>query len=502
MMPKARCAAFLLPLLAFLSESRDAWAQTSPSVTLKGVSAGQVISGGLAIEAVPSWAVSRVDFLVDSTLVQRESASPYCMGGNTSGAPCTPWDSRTVADGAHTIKAVAVDSSGRQASASVSVTIRNGTSTSPPTGAQPSDADLRFFAGDDVRQTAVSMTGQRFKVNGTATYAGRYWGAVSLEGLLLNARMVNGIYDDLDGAPPSTMLPWDPRTNSQAFIAQLPRWKAKGLAGFTIGLQGGSNRCAGLSGDYQNVKGVTNNPYGTSGTRAFDDWYANRDSRYARYLARLGSVIRAADDQGLVVILSLFYFGQDQLLANEAAVIAAVDAVTTWVLRNKWTNALIEIANESDIYYQHAILRPTRVPELLRRVKERSSGTAGAHLPHRRLLVSVSGSGGYIPPDAWIHAADFVLLHGNGRSASGIKAMIDQVRQKSVWRAAPKPIVFNEDSTNLDNFRTAVRAQAGWGYFDDKGYQCVYGDGVRDRWSLGKATNPDYWPLLAEMTGH
>jgi Viral BACON domain len=45
------------------------------------------------------------------------------------------------------------------------------------------------------------------------------------------------------------------------------------------------------------------------------------------------------------------------------------------------------------------------------------------------------------------------------------------VRARSSWRAEPKPILFNEDSTNLANFDAAVAKGASWGYHDKGGYQ-------------------------------
>lgn len=363
----------------------------------------------------------------------------------------------------------------------------------------PTDPDLVYFAGDDAVDTAVSIEGEKFKINGSYVYPGGEWGGRQVEGLLLNSRMVNGIYDDMDGNPPSGMLPWDPTLNSKDFIAQMPNWKSEGLAGFTINMQGGSNRCNGLYSDGQSAD-LDNNPFGAGGTKAFDDWYADGDTPHARYLARLGSVIRAADDLGMVVILGLFYFGQDESLEDEAAVIAAVDATVDWILANKWTNVIIEINNESDIGYQHAILLPSRVHELMQRVSERSSGAIGAHLPHGRLLVSSSQSGGRVPDDTWISNSDFVLLHGNTDS-SGTKSMVDKVRAKASWQANPKPIVFNEANKNMGSFKAAVEKFAGWGYFDSDGYQCVYDSLTSDRWTKHMATNDYWWPILADITG-
>jgi len=197
--------------------------------------------------------------------------------------------------------------------------------TATPPSDFPTDPDLAYFAGDNWADTAVSIDREKFKVNGTYTYDARVWNSNPVAGLLLNSRMVNGIYDDMDGNPPSGMLPWDPRLNTEDFITNMPDWRSEGLAAFTINLQGGSNRCNGLHGGGQSGS-LDNNLYGLNGTQAFDDWYANVDSPHARYLARAGSIIRTADDLGMVVILGLFYFGQDDSLKDEAAVLAAVDA--------------------------------------------------------------------------------------------------------------------------------------------------------------------------------
>ena len=364
----------------------------------------------------------------------------------------------------------------------------------------PTDPDLAYFAGNDQHDTAVSVQGEQFLINGLPTYPGRTWNDLQIEGLLLNSRMVNGIYDDMDGVPPAGMLPWDARLNAEDYIANMSAWRAQGLTAFTINLQGGSNRCNGLAGDGQ-IARVDNNPYGSNGSKAFDDWSADVDSPHARYLARLGSVIRAADDLGMVVILGLFYFGQDEGLADETAVIAAVDAATDWILDNGWTNVIIEVNNEANGPYDRSVLKEDRVHELIQRVQTRSSGPAGAHLPEGRLLVSTSSTSGFMPPDAWIDSADFVLLHGNGMAPGGIRSLVDSVRANPLWQANPKPILFNEDSTKTTNFQAAVEKYAGWGYFDSDGYQCVYSSDVTDRWTLQKATNGAFWPLLANMTG-
>ena len=88
------------------------------------------------------------------------------------------------------------------------------------------------------------------------------------------------------------------------------------------------------------------------------------------FLARAHAVIEAADKLGMVVCLGLFYFGQDERLVDENAVLAAVDGACGWVLENGFTNVVIEIANEVDIpLYEHEVLTAPRVHTLIERVR-------------------------------------------------------------------------------------------------------------------------------------
>ena len=95
------------------------------------------------------------------------------------------------------------------------------------------------------RQTSVAIKEDRFLINGRPTYEGRSWRGMRIEGLLMNSRMVQGIFDDLNEATrgkwayPDTKR-WDPDRNTREFIAAMPAWRRNGLLSFTINLQGGS----------------------------------------------------------------------------------------------------------------------------------------------------------------------------------------------------------------------------------------------------------------------
>ena len=65
-------------------------------------------------------------------------------------------------------------------------------------------------------------------------------------------------------------------------------------------------------------------------------------------------------------VVGLFYFGQDERLDDEQAVVRATDNVVDWLLDRRYANVLIEIANEVDVpLYEHSILRPDRCHELI-----------------------------------------------------------------------------------------------------------------------------------------
>ena len=71
------------------------------------------------------------------------------------------------------------------------------------------------------------------------------WRGYSIQGLLPNSRMVQGIFDDLNIPTrekwkyPDTKV-WDANRNTDEFIKAMPSWKEYGLMVFTINLQGGS----------------------------------------------------------------------------------------------------------------------------------------------------------------------------------------------------------------------------------------------------------------------
>lgn len=342
-------------------------------------------------------------------------------------------------------------------------------------------------------KTVLSVQGQDFHVNGAPTYPGRTWRGMRIEGLLMNARLVQGIFDD---ANPETRPqwdypdgPWDPERNNREFVAAMPLWREHGLISFTINFQGGSPR------GYSRQQPWLNSAFAPDGCLK------------AEYLARMERILDKADELGMAPIVGILYHAQEPRLESEAATVRAVDNATDWLLDKGYANVAIEIANESDQRSFRDVVR-VRCHELVRRVQERSQGRVDS--PAGRLLVSASLCGKRIPNNDLMAACDFVLLHGNGvHEPDGIREMVRAARQSPAWGG--KPILFNEDDHfDFDkpdnNMLAAVESGAGWGYFDfrraDEGEG--YGEGYQSvpvNWGISSERKRGFFGVLAEMAG-
>jgi hypothetical protein len=193
-------------------------------------------------------------------------------------------------------------------------------------------------------------------------------------------------------------------------------------------------------------------------------------------------------------------------MKDEAAVIKAVENATDWVLSKGYTHVLIEINNECNVRYRHAISKPQRVHELIQLVQKRSAGKVKNAIG--RLYVSTSYGGGTIPGENVAAAADFLLLHGNGVSdPNRIRDMVKKTRALKSYRN--QPILFNEDDHfNFDkqdnNFIAAVSQYASWGYFDFRMNGETFADGyqsVPTNWSISSPRKKAFFKLLSEITG-
>jgi CubicO group peptidase (beta-lactamase class C family) len=247
-------------------------------------------------------------------------------------------------------------------------------------------------------RTRVSLRENSWRINDAVTYPG-----TRAEGLLMNVRMVNAVFED------RRKPDFDPDANTDRFLARLPDYAAHGVGAITLCLQGGM----------PGYEGAVNSAFASDGSLS------------EPYLRRVGRVIEACDRQGLVVILGCYYQRQDQILSNAAAVRAGVVNVASWLRRSGFRNVVLEIANEFDHGgFNHPLIRRVNGEiELIHLAK--------ATAPD--LLVSTSGQGDGRAADSLAGVADFLLVHFNGTPLDDIPARIAALKRFG------KPIVCNED---------------------------------------------------------
>lgn len=346
------------------------------------------------------------------------------------------------------------------------------------------------------KQTVVSIKGEKFYINGKPTYKGRQWQGHSIEGLLMNSRMVQGIFDDSNPATvdnwkyPDTQK-WDAERNTNEFVAAMDEWYAKGLIAFTLNLQGGSPM------GYGN-KGWINSAIDLDGNLR------------PEYMARLKKILDRANEKGMVVMLGIYYFGQEKYLKNEAAVYKGVDNTINWLFENNYRNVLIEVVNETGPKtYKHKVLCSDRIHEMIDYIKSKKKNGC-------RYLVTTSYSGKVIPGEAVVKSSDYLLLHGNDvHNPAGIAEMV--LKTKAINGYKPMPIVFNEDDhfdfeKPSNNFVEAVKAYASWGYFDFRATKGIrdsqldepFDDGYQSmpvNWGISSSRKKAFFDKLEEITG-
>ncbi|MBM3459390.1 MAG: hypothetical protein FJX77_12775 [Armatimonadetes bacterium] len=335
-------------------------------------------------------------------------------------------------------------------------------------------------------RTTLEIRGDQFWLNGRPTYPGREFQGHRVEGLLMNTRMVQGTFHDRNPATaPNWAYPdtgrWDPDRNTREFLAAMPLWRDHGCLGFTVNFQGGNPR------GYSREQPWHNSAIESDGSLSPDG------------VRRMQLILDRADELGMAPIVGYFYFGQDQRLRDEAAVLRATDAITHWLLECGYRNLLVEVNNECNIRYDHPILKPDRIHELIERVK-------ATQRDGRRLLTGTSYGGNTIPRENVVRSSDYLLLHGNGVSdPKRIAAMVRETQALPGYR--PVPILFNEDDhfdfdRPENNYLAALSEYCSWGYFDPG--QNNYRDGYQSvpvNWGLNTERKQGFFTLCRRITG-
>ncbi len=290
-------------------------------------------------------------------------------------------------------------------------------------------------------KTRISVKGELILTNGQLVYSEIAPGNPAAHGLLMNARFIQGIFDDK--ADPQRFArfgweKWDPETNTKGLIKALPEWYGYGLRAITVGLQGGM--------PVLTIRNETidNNPFSEDGTKIDP-----------AYLSRLDSLVKAADDIGMIIIVSILYEGQSPRLKDGRVIRNAVTAACRFLRDKKYSNVIIEVANECNVgqFKLHPLVYfPEGAASLVDLAREESGG----------MLVGCSLGGGDVDREI-AEASDVILIHGNGMTRQGYYNQVQQVRAMNL----DKPIVCNEDSPCIGQLQVAFDTRSSWGYYNN-----------------------------------
>ena len=303
-------------------------------------------------------------------------------------------------------------------------------------------------------KTKLTIDGQLFLVNDKLVYSEIKGSSPDVHGLLMNARFVQGIFDDK--AAPERFArfgwdKWDPERNTDELIKALPEWYSYGLRAITVSLQGGMPVFT-----IENST-INNNPFIEDG-KTIDP----------AYLKRLDRLIWGADEIGMVVIVSILYQGQVHRMKDGATIRNSVRTASAWLKNQGFTNVIIEIANEHTVgdFRQRPLVSTVEgVTTLMEIAKEASGG------------IPVGCSGGGIQMYKGVaECSDVILIHGNSARKEDYHKFVKMVKS---WNLN-KPIVCNEDSPLYTQLDVAFDTRTSWGYYNN----------------LSKQEPPAYWGIF------
>jgi hypothetical protein len=286
------------------------------------------------------------------------------------------------------------------------------------------------------RETVVSIRGDKWYYNGQVINAGS-----PAEGLLMNVRMVNAVFEDRGLNRPERYKEFNPAMNTDAFISMIPEYVSSGVNAFTISLQGGT----------PGYEWAVNTAFNADGSLRAD------------YMARVEKVISACDKNQAVVNLTCFYQRQHShfsALSGKESIKHALRNTVEWIREKRFTNVTLEISNE----YSHGGFRNWQQGAWLMSEAGQVELIRLAKQLHPHLLVSTSGIGDGKLHRSLIEAADFLLLHFNSTSINEYASIIAELKKTG------KPVVCNEDD-KINNkgamaLKESVLNGAGWGYMN------------------------------------
>lgn len=139
----------------------------APTVSITAPGNGAAVSGTISVSATANdnTAVSKVDFYVDSQLIASDTSAPYV----------SDWDSKSLANGAHSITVKAYDAAGNMGSSAINIVVNNTVAADSEAPAvtitEPAGSSYNWISGNlrlhAVATDNVAVTKIQFYINNT-----------------------------------------------------------------------------------------------------------------------------------------------------------------------------------------------------------------------------------------------------------------------------------------------------------------------------------------------
>jgi hypothetical protein len=285
-------------------------------------------------------------------------------------------------------------------------------------------------------ETVVTIREDKWYYNGNVINPGS-----PAEGLLMNVRMVNSVFEDRGRETSERYKEFNPAMNTDAFISMIPEYVSSGINAFTLSLQGGD----------PGYEGAVNTAFNADGSLRED------------YMERVEKVIKACNKNHAVVNLTCFYQRQHthfSALSGKESIKHALKNTVEWIREKRFTNVTLEISNE----YRHSGFRNWQQGEWLMSEAGQVELIRLAKQLNPNLLVSTSGIGDGKLHSSLIEAVDFLLIHFNNSTINEYPFIIGELKKYG------KPVVCNEDdkinNTGAIALKQSVLNGCGWGYMN------------------------------------
>ena len=287
-------------------------------------------------------------------------------------------------------------------------------------------------------KTSVSIIGSNWYINNEIINAGS-----SAEGLLMNVRMVNSVFEDRGDRMPVQFGNFNTDKNTEAFISKISEYVFYGVNAFTISLQGGA----------PGYEGAINSAFDSDG------------SLRKEYMNRVKKVIKAADQNSAIIILSCFYQRQHSYpsaLNGRDAIMKALGNTVKWIKNNNFRNVILEVSNE----YRHGGYLNWKDGKWIVSKKGQLELLTLAKSLDPDLLVSTSGMGEGQMDESLVKSVDFITIHFNTTSLDNYVRKINKIKESG------KPVLCNEDDkTGREGANALIYSVlngCGWGYMNNR----------------------------------